>query len=387
MPSPRSRPTLLLTTLLTAGLSAALALTSVPVAGAAGPTSTASTANEPPTPTPPPTPAPGPRAGTVTLAAPARVVDERAITLTATWRFADGTPVAGGTVVFEQRSGAGWRALQRRTTGKDGRARLETRPRSDSTWRARGLADARAAASTSRTAFVDNVPPPAPPVVLGGPAPRSLPLQVRAPKPGAQAVVSRIPAKVWRSMVGRSWRAGCPVGRSSLRLVRVNYYGFDGYRYRGEIVVHQAIARRTAAAFSEMHARQLPIRRMYRVDRFGYSTRLKGADDYASMATDNTSGFNCRDVVGRPGRRSPHASGRSIDINPWENPFLASHGWTPNSYWVGRSHPRVAWRSTSHPVLQVWRRHGFRWTYGTSDAHHLDGRQAARAVLDGGFSG
>ena len=111
---------------------------------------------------------------------------------------------------------------------------------------------------------------------------------------------------------------------------------------------------------------------MYRVDRFGWSRRLHGGDDYASMAAGNTSAFNCRSVVGRPGVRSPHSYGRALDINPWENPYRASHGWTPNTWWVGRSHPRVAWRSRSHPVVQLMGRHGLRWTYGSNDAHHFD---------------
>src|SRR3546814_6920223 len=68
-------------------------------------------------------------------------------------------------------------------------------------------------------------------------------------------------------MTGISWRSGCPVGRWSLRLVRVNYWAFDGYRRRGEIVVHEDAARKVGKAFSSMYARRLPIRSMYRVDR------------------------------------------------------------------------------------------------------------------------
>ena len=65
---------------------------------------------------------------------------------------------------------------------------------------------------------------------------------------------------------------------------------------------------------------------MYRVDRFGYSSRLRGGDDYASMAAGNTSVFNCRDVVNRPGVRSPHSYGRALDVNTWENPYRSARG-------------------------------------------------------------
>jgi hypothetical protein len=179
---------------------------------------------------------------------------------------------------------------------------------------------------------------------------------------------------VWSSMTGRSWRAGCPVGRDKLRLVRVNYWGFDGYRHRGELVVHASIAGKTARAFSDLYRNRVSIRAMYRIDRFGYSQRLRGADDYESMAKDNTSGFNCRQVVGRPNVRSPHAFGRSIDINPFENPFRYAPGkWVPNTWWSTRSVGTYAWTRRSDLVPRIMTRNGFRWTYGNSDAHHFDG--------------
>ena len=81
-----------------------------------------------------------------------------------------------------------------------------------------------------------------------------------------------------RTPSGARWRAapgtrGCPVGRSGLRLLRINYWGFDGYRYRGEMVLSTAVARRAAAALRDMYDGRFPIRRMYRVDRFGWSKR------------------------------------------------------------------------------------------------------------------
>lgn len=212
------------------------------------------------------------------------------------------------------------------------------------------------------------------------PRPRWIEPNRRGGGPGANRRVTRIPDRVWRSMTGRSWRRGCPVGRPKLRLVRVNYWDYRGDKRRGTVVVHRDIARRTAAALAEMYREKYPIHRMYRVDRFGWSKRLQGANDYASMRAGNTSAFNCRWVVGRPGVRSPHSYGRAVDVNPWENPYYSQQdGWVPNQWWVSRSHPRIAWRSSGHPVIQIWRSHGFRWTYGTSDAHHVDGRVVSRS--------
>ena len=89
-----------------------------------------------------------------------------------------------------------------------------------------------------------------------------------------------------------------------------------------------------SGALAEMYRKKLPIRAMYRVDRFGWSKRLRGGDDYKSMAAGNTSAFNCRQVVGSPGRRSPHSWGRSLDVNTWENPYRSAQGTVPNTWWM-----------------------------------------------------
>ncbi len=45
--------------------------------------------------------------------------------------------------------------------------------------------------------------------------------------------------------------------------------------------------------------------------------------DPASMAADNSSGFNCRLAVSTgPATWSVHAYGEAIDVNPVENPYL-----------------------------------------------------------------
>ncbi len=173
-------------------------------------------------------------------------------------------------------------------------------------------------------------------------------------------------------MTGRSWHDGCPVGRSGLRLLRVNYWGYDGYRYRGELVARHRRGRQHGPGAHRDVPGRFPIRAMYRVDRFGWSARLQGADDYRSMAAGNTSAFNCRWVVNNPGVRSPHAYGRALDVNTWENPYRSATGLVPNAWWAGRSHPRVAWRSRSHAVVRLFVRHGFGWTYGTGDSQHFD---------------
>ena len=77
-------------------------------------------------------------------------------------------------------------------------------------------------------------------------------------------------------------------------------------------------------------------------------------------------------VVNRPGVRSPHSYGRSLDVNTWENPYRSPTGLVPNAWWQSHSHPRVAWRSRDHRVVQILTRAGFRWTYGNGDTQHFD---------------
>ncbi|QCC76736.1 M15 family metallopeptidase [Nocardioides daphniae] len=330
----------------------------------------------------------------LTMRAPKTVVDGRRAALALRWRAANDEPVSGWVKVqAKQKRGKTyakrWTTVARVRTDAKGVATVRRTPRWDTRWRAVGERQAWVAGDTSGVSRTDNRPP-GQPVVLpkGAPRPRvSLPRPPRAVGTGANVVVRKIPDGVWRSMVGRSWHKGCPVGRAGLRLVQTNFWGFDGYRYRGEVVVAKSVTSNFSGAFKEMHAKKVPVRQMRRVDRFGWSKKLGGADDYRSMAADNTSVFNCRGVVGNPRVRSPHSFGRSLDLNPWENPYYARDGIHPNKWWAGRSHARVAWRSRNHKVVQLLARHGFRWTYGTSDAHHFDavagaGGKGLRTLLD-----
>ncbi|MBD8605985.1 M15 family metallopeptidase [Aeromicrobium sp. CFBP 8757] len=315
-----------------------------------------------------------PQAASVVLRAPRSVVDERTLDVSAAVTTPDG-PVPGAAVSFQVYRSKAWRTYGVVSTDANGVARTGSRPRLTYRYRAVVAAGSWYTGARTATATVRNVPPGT--VVKlprKAPRPTRLPAQPRASGDGANASVSRIGDATWRSMKGRSWRAGCPVGRASLRLVRVNYWGFDGYRHRGEIVVHSSIAGKTARAFSDLYRNRVPIRSMYRVDRFGYSSRVKGADDHASMRADNTSGFNCRSVIGRPSIRSPHALGRAIDINPFENPYRYRWGrWAPNSWWKDRAAGTYAWTKRSHLVPTIMRRNGFRWTYGAIDGQHFDG--------------
>ena len=116
--------------------------------------------------------------------------------------------------------------------------------------------------------------------------------------------------------LGPTWREGCPVGPAQLRLLRLSHWGFDDQPHLGTMVVHADVAADVITVFGTLYRERFPIRLMRPVDAYG------GSDD-ASMAADNTSGFNCRNAVTNgPPRWSAHAYGRAIDVNPVENPYL-----------------------------------------------------------------
>lgn len=134
---------------------------------------------------------------------------------------------------------------------------------------------------------------------------------VAAPPPFAASV-----APVTAAQLHWSWRPGCPVPPARLRAVRLAYWGFDGRRHVGVLVVNADATRAVTAAFRRLYRARFPIRRMRPVDAY------RGSDD-ASMAADNTSAFNCRAAVAPgPRRWSAHAYGRAVDVNPLENPYL-----------------------------------------------------------------
>ncbi len=322
------------------------------------------------------------RSSRITLEGPGSVRDGDTVALRIVRRTGAGGPVPGW-VGLQRRTPSGWRGVLRVQLGDQGRGAAVVRPRRTTRYRVASPPQDWVQGATSGGHVVRNLPPGS--VVrlpVGAPRPRiGLPGQRLVRRAGASPVVTRIPGGVWQSMTGRSWHRGCPVGRAGLRLLRVTYWGYDGYRHRGEMVVGAWAVQRAAGALGEMYRRGFPIRRMYRVDRFGWSNRLQGANDYRSMASGNSSGFNCRSVVGRPGIRSPHAYGGAIDINTWENPYRSRAGWVPNRYWGSRSHERVAWRSPSHPVVGIWARHGFRWTFGVDDSQHFDAVRSNGRVI------
>ena len=123
-------------------------------------------------------------------------------------------------------------------------------------------------------------------------------------------------ATVTASDVPYSWRPGCPVSPSQLRMLKLSYWGFDNQPHLGSMVVNATVTADVLTIFSRLFAEHFPIHQMQPVDAYHGS-------DPMSMTADNTSGFNCRDAGARYRR-----SGR---CTPTAKPSTSTPSRTPTS--------------------------------------------------------
>jgi poly-gamma-glutamate synthesis protein (capsule biosynthesis protein) len=140
------------------------------------------------------------------------------------------------------------------------------------------------------------------------------PGEPQAEDPAYAATVSRIDGDLAERVASTSHRPGCPVPLRDLRHLTMTHRDFDGVARTGEMVVHERWARRVTGVFGRLYDAGWPIARMRLVDDYG-------GDDDASMAANNSSGFNCRRVAGQR-NWSDHAYGAAIDLNPVQNPYV-----------------------------------------------------------------
>lgn len=106
-----------------------------------------------------------------------------------------------------------------------------------------------------------------------------------------------------------------PVGCERLKLIQFDYFGFDeSIHHDGELVVMDAAAENVLNIFETLLEMKFPISKAKLMNAYD-------ANDDASMADNNTSAFNDRQIKGG-GDLSLHAYGLAIDINPIQNPYV-----------------------------------------------------------------
>ncbi|WP_306205038.1 M15 family metallopeptidase [Actinoplanes sp. RD1] len=173
---------------------------------------------------------------------------------------------------------------------------------------------------------------------------------------GYRSSVRTVDAATAAAMTGVSWHRGCPVRIADLRRVQLTYWGFDRARHRGELIVHEDVARSVADIFHRLYSIRFPIRKMLPVDRFD-------ADDNASMAANNTSAFNCRPITGSTTGFSVHSYGKAIDINTVQNPYVKGTVVQPpaGKAYTNRAKVRPGMIKHGDKVWRAFTAHGFTW--------------------------
>jgi hypothetical protein len=139
------------------------------------------------------------------------------------------------------------------------------------------------------------------------------------------AVLNAVVTPTTAADVAKTYRKGCPVGRSKLSTIRMNFYGRDKVMHRGVLVIRTDLVPEVKRGFGDGLAARFPIAKLD-------NPNVYDGNDPRQMAANNTSGFNCRKVVGNPYAQSPHSYGTAIDVTPVQNPYRDRSGkWWPEA--------------------------------------------------------
>lgn len=173
---------------------------------------------------------------------------------------------------------------------------------------------------------------------------------------GFQAKVERAPATV----IARStWVAGCPVAASDLDWVRLTFWGFDGRRHSGELLVNHSASADMVTVFKRLYAARWPFEQMH------ITTKAEAAAPPTGDG-NNTSAFNCRPVRGQTSGFSQHAYGLAIDVDPFQNPYVKGRLVLPElaSWYLDRGRHTPGIITASGPVVRAF--HAVGWGWGGS---------------------
>jgi hypothetical protein len=141
--------------------------------------------------------------------------------------------------------------------------------------------------------------------------------------------ITPLPGALEAEMRGTTWRPGCPVPLSDLRLLALSYWGFDDRPHIGPLVVNESAGADIVWVFRQLFEHRFPIHDLKLARAF------HPAQENHDTPGDPTAAFNCRPVVTPFGPSattfSQHSYGLAVDINPIENPFV-ENGYVRNRY-------------------------------------------------------
>jgi len=121
-------------------------------------------------------------------------------------------------------------------------------------------------------------------------------------------------SELYERIAGKSYKEEKSIPLEDLRYLHILHVNGEGETCEGELICNQYIAEDLLDVFVKLYDQQYPIEKVQLVDTYD-------ADDENSMADNNTSCFNDRNVSGS-NKKSKHALGLAIDLNPLYNPYI-----------------------------------------------------------------
>lgn len=153
--------------------------------------------------------------------------------------------------------------------------------------------------------------------------------------------------------------------RSTLSLISVQHLSFDGSVRCGQLIVHCDLATEVVEIFRELLSLRFPIEKIVPMPTYNW-------DDNASMEDNNSSAFNYRLIDGTD-RLSNHSFGRSVDINPKQNPYVKGSVILPKTGVYDPSKPGTF--VTGSEAVKAFTSRGFEWGgnwVSLKDRHHFE---------------
>ena len=168
---------------------------------------------------------------------------------------------------------------------------------------------------------------------------------------------------------GRSFHDHTPFDYSYLTYLTITHVDFEGNYQIGHMIVATELGEEVLDIFREIFEARFPIARIRLIDFYG-------AEDYPSMADNNSVAFNFRNIAGT-NTLSRHALGRAIDINPIQNPYIRGNAIWPRAgqEYLNREYVRPGMITPDCPVYNAFISRG--WIWGGNwrsplDYHHFE---------------
>ncbi|MCL2566073.1 MAG: M15 family metallopeptidase [Defluviitaleaceae bacterium] len=180
-----------------------------------------------------------------------------------------------------------------------------------------------------------------------------------------------LPEDIIDFITGVTFRDDTPFSYDFLTYLTITHVNFYGENRIGHMIVADEIGDEVLEIFREIYEAGFPIYSIRLIDYFD-------ADDYLSLAANNSSAFNFRYIAGT-NIISRHGFGMAIDINPIQNPYLRGDVLLPAAgyAYLDRDNVRPGMIVPGDVVYTAFISRG--WTWGGNwtsllDYHHFERR-------------